>query len=62
MTPKEYFEQIEKLDLEVDVLVDDYHRAKLTPLSSSKLSEVSGSGGQVSNPIEDRYIKLDHLR
>lgn len=62
MTPKEYFQQLEKIDTEIEVLLDDYHRTKLTPLSSSKLSEVSVHTGIVSNPTQDRYIKLDELR
>lgn len=62
MTPKEYFKQLEKIDEEIEVLEDDYHRAKLTPLSSSKLSEVTIHSGLVSDPTQDRYDKLDDLR
>lgn len=57
MTPKEYLQQIYKIDEEIKAKTNEYEKSRIVTLSSSKLKQVMVDSSQVSNPTEDVVFK-----
>lgn len=53
MTPKEYLQQVYKLDEEVKSILNEYEKSSIINLSSSKFKQIMVDSSQVSNPTED---------
>lgn len=57
MTPKEYLQQVYKLDEEVNSLLNEYEKSESITLSASKLKQVIADSNEISNPTEDTFFQ-----
>lgn len=57
LTPKEYLQQVYKLDEEVSSLLNEYEKSEKITLSASKLKQVMADSNKISNPTEDTFFQ-----
>lgn len=57
LTPKEYLQQIYKIDEEIKAKVNEYDKSHIVNLSASKLKQIMVDSSQVSNPTEEIVFK-----
>lgn len=57
MTPKEYLQQVYKIDEEIKSKINEYDKSHIVNLSASKLKQIMTDSSQVSNPTEELVFK-----